>query len=125
MKFYTFDPEKRQANEVEYQGFFHGAHEIAAENGEAEIEAQFDQKISQAKQLAVRSKKQLEGRLEHLNNVAPEVESNWQAARSKIDPSELQLVMPPAIAIAGASALATDVVMLAPSLDLLGITNPS
>ena len=120
-----FDFAHREATAVEQQGFFDGAHNITPKKYLAEIEALFQRKIHDAEQRSVATRKALEAALERLIARAPILEETWQSVRRTINPNELQVVMPVVIMAFGASALVTDIVMLAPSLDLLDITDPN
>ncbi|MHB1954397.1 MAG: hypothetical protein ACYCOU_11670, partial [Sulfobacillus sp.] len=123
MKLRVFD-NNRNARTIEHGGFFNGAHGISPENDTAEIDAAFERKIHEAKQKSLTKKKRLEAALDRLTAIAPEIERAWQSAQDSISPEHLRLVMPIVVLVLGLSALTTEVILLAPSLDLLDITDP-
>jgi len=125
MKLFDFEINHRQVRDVEHEGFFHGAHGISSENGTAEIDALFEQKIHHAKQQSASRKSLLDAKLDRLTALAPSVAQSWQAVRSYLDPEDLRLVLPVIVLLLGCFALATEVILLAPSLDLLDITDPT
>jgi hypothetical protein len=123
MRLLGFDIEIGRARNVDHDGFFHGAHNLSADNGKAEITAHFEQRIQTAKQKAVAKKKKLEARLEHLTKSAPAIEHIWQSVEDTIAPEQLQVIMPLLVTLMGLAALLTDIALVAPSLDLLDITD--
>ena len=119
-----FDFAHREATSIEHRGFFDGAHNITPKKGIAEIDALFQRKAHEAEQRSATTRKPLEAKLERFAYRAPIVEETWQSVRQTIDANELMVIMPAGVMLFGVLALATDVVMLAPSLDLLDITDP-
>ncbi len=125
MPLFIFDIDRRRkARDIEHEGFFHGAHNISPENGTSEIDAHFQQEIGAAKQAAVAVAKPIEADLDHLNQISPTIERDWLSAQAAINPANLQVIMPAVVMALGAVALSTEIILLAPSLDLLDITSP-
>ncbi len=125
MRVPIFDLQYRQARAVEQEGFFHGAHGIAPEIGTAEIDASFEGKCLAARQSSLSRLKPLEAKLEYLTAATAAVEEAWRSIQTLINPHELRVAMPAFAAFVGAAALATEVILLAPSLDLLDVTDPA
>lgn len=125
MRILIFDTEHRQAREVEYRGFFQGAQGVSPENGKAEIEASFERRTNETKQQSLLRKKKLEGHCEFLTSQAATVIETWRSIQAAIRPEDLKVAMPIVVAILAAAAIATEVELLAPSLDLLDIADPT
>jgi hypothetical protein len=125
MKFLIFDLAHREAAPVEYKGFFHGAHKVDPQNGLAEIDAVFEKKTHETKLKSITACKRLRGELENLDRHAPSIAEAWERTQRSVNSDEVMVVMPIVVMVMGITALATEIVMLAPSLDLLDITDPN
>ena len=124
MQFLVFDIFKRSTRPEEHEGFFHGAHHISPEHGISEIDARAAQMEHEAEKASIERTLPLEAELKHLNTILPSAEADWEHVRDELNGTTLRVVMPAIVLATGVGALATDVLMLAPSLDLLSITDP-
>jgi hypothetical protein len=116
---------KQHMRAIEHDAFYQGAHNIKADHGLAEIQAVFNQRRAQAEKATLDRTKPLEAQVEYLTQRTPEVERRWREMHERYPEQEPHVVGPILYVVAGLLAVVAEAVMLAPSLDLLNVVNPT
>src|ERR1019366_1213602 len=119
----TLTGRTREQVHVEHEGFFNGAHQVDLAKGLDELEASFNQKKAAVEQAFVKIIRGIEGRLEFLKKIAPEVQAEWASVRDRIGEEKPHLAVPLLIVSLGLFAIFAESVLLAPSLDMLGVAD--
>ena len=110
---------------VDHEGFFNGAHGVELRKGLDELEAYFNQKKAEMEQRFIKLIRRIEGRLEFVKKIAPEVLSEWNSIRERIGEEKPHVAVPLIIVTFGLFSIVAETGMLAPSLDMLGVADPT
>lgn len=115
-------PRLTHVRRVECDGFYQGAHNGDLDVGLDEIDAYFERKSAELNKSVVHAQKRLEAKLEHVRQSLPSVEQVRGAVQSRVGDRTPPVVMPLLIAIIGVLAITAEALLLAPAMDLLGVT---
>ncbi len=115
---------KQTARALESEGFYQGAHGTNREHVLNEIRALFARRRAEANKTAVERTKPIEAHIEYLTQIASNVERRWREMQERFESREPGIAGPIFYVIAGAGAMLAEAYMLAPSLDLLNVTDP-
>lgn len=122
---FKFNKDRFDANpRLEAQAFYDGAHHLTQDSGLAQLDAQFCKESSELQGASIKRQKTIEADIKHLEEMQPEYQRDYEVLRAKLGDESPQLVVPLLIALSGAGALIGEAIMLAPSLDAIGIANP-
>jgi hypothetical protein len=116
--------QKSTARSLEHEGFYQGAHGTNSRHVLDEIQALFARRRAESEKASVERTKPIEAHIEHLTHIAPQVERRWRDMQERHDGREPTIAGPIFYVIAGAGAMLAEAYMLAPSLDLLNVTDP-
>lgn len=119
----TLTSRTREQVHVDHEGFFNGAHEVDLKKGLEELEASFNQKKAAIEQAFSKVIREIEGRLEFLKKIAPEIQGEWASVRDRIGDEKPRLAVPLLIVSLGLFAILAESLLLAPSLDMLGVAD--
>lgn len=103
--------------------FYLGAHGIDPEPTKQEIEAKFVQDTLEEKEEPLRKLHSLEAKFQHVKKERPEAEDLWENTREKLGDTPPPYFHAASLAVFGAFALLIDVLVLAPSMDMIGVAD--
>jgi hypothetical protein len=103
--------------------FYLGAHGIDPEPTKQEIEAKFIQDTLEQKEEPLRRLHALEAKFQQAKKERPEAEALWEKKRKELGDTPPPYFHAVSLAIFGAFALLVDVLVLAPSMDMLGVAD--
>lgn len=109
---------------IEATAFYLGAHGIDPAPVKDEIEAKFTQDTLQEKEEPLQKLHALEARREQVRKERPEAEAIWQKVRKELGDTPPPYVHALFMAFFGLSALVVDALVLAPSMDMIGVADP-
>jgi hypothetical protein len=114
----------RKPRSLEALAFYLGAHRIDPESVAKEIEAGFSADAAERKQAVMERLRSHEARLEDVRRRLPLAESAWERVRAEL--GDLPPSSAEAITMAGFAlfALALDAIFIAPSMDMMNVTDP-
>ena len=116
--------QKVTVRSLEHEGFYQGAHGTSTKHVLDEIRALFARRRAETEKASVERTKPIEAHIEHLTQIAPQVERRWREMQERHEGREPSIAGPIFYVIAGAGAMLAEAYMLAPSLDLLNVTDP-
>ena len=109
---------------IDDEGFGHGSQNGEADNALLQIDSHFNEQKAKTANNSVERTKTLEAQVEHLTKRLPEIDCRWQEVRDRLGPHPPAVVFPVVLVIAAVLALAAEAIMLAPSLDVIGVATP-
>jgi hypothetical protein len=110
---------------LEIQAFYDGAHDLNPETGTSQIDAQFGKEAAELEGTSIKRQRAIEAQVEHFEKTVPECEREQDLLKERMGSEGPQLVVPALVGAAGVAALFAETIMLAPSLDAIGISNPT
>lgn len=110
---------------IDALAFYLGAHGIDPTPTKDEIEAKFIQDTLEEKEEPLRKLHGLEARLQQVKKERPEAEAVWEKVRASLGDTAPPYFHAFSMAVFGLFALIVDVLVLAPSMDMLGIADPT
>lgn len=116
--------QKTNVRSLEPEGFYQGAHGTNTKHVLDEIQSLFARRRAEAEKASIERIKPIEAHIEYLTKIAPEVERRWREVQERHEGREPDITAPVVYLIAGAGAMVAESYMLAPSLDLLNVTEP-
>lgn len=124
MKFLSDILRKRRVESLEAHAYYQGAHMVDPKEGIAQVQATFDQEAAKASHDAVARAKKHEALLDRVRALLPDAQTRAAQVNARIGDRSPQYLLP-LIAVTGAAFIAVaEVVLLAPSFDVLGIADP-
>ena len=108
---------------LDARAFYLGAHGIDPEPTKQEIEAKFIQDTLEQKAEPLRKLHSLEARLQQVKKERPEAEDLWEKMRMELGDTPPPYFHAMSLAFFGAFALLIDVLVLAPSMDMIGVAD--
>ena len=109
---------------IEATAFYLGAHGIDPAPVKDEIEAKFMQDTLQEKEEPLQKLHTLEAKREQVRKERPEAEAVWQKVRKELGDTPPAYFHALFMAFCGMFALAVDALVLAPSMDMIGVADP-
>lgn len=109
---------------LESRAFYLGAHGVNRESALEEIEARLAQEMSEEKQEPLRELHALEAKLQQVRKEKPEAEALWARIRKELGDTPPPCFHAILMACLAVFALALDTLFLAPTMDILNITDP-
>lgn len=110
--------------QIEALAFYLGAHGIDAAPVKDEIEAKFIQDTLQEKEEPLQKLHGLEAKREQVRKERPEAEALWQKTRKELGDTPPPYFHALFMAFFGLFALCVDALVLAPSMDMIGVADP-
>lgn len=115
---------KRQVRQLEAEAFFHGAHGINSQAGTDEVQARFDQNAAQLNHTSATAQKKQEARLDHVRSILPSAQSTLLEVRERLGDRVPPFALPCLMAAGAVTMTIAEVVLMAPALDVLSVTDP-
>lgn len=109
---------------IEAVAFYLGAHGIDPAPMKEEIEAKFTQDMLQEKEEPLQKLHALDAKREQVRKERPEAEAVWQKVRRDLGDTPPPYFHALFMAVFGAFALIVDALVLAPSMDMIGVADP-
>lgn len=127
MKTTVADTSQRSARttEIEALAFYLGAHGIDPAPVKDQIEARFTEDTLREKEEPLRNLHVLEAKREQVRKERPESEALWQKVRKELGDTPPPYFHALFMAFFGAFALLVDALVLAPSMDMIGVALPA
>ena len=116
---------KVRVTKIESLAFYLGAHGIDSAPVKDEIEAKFLEDTLREKEEPLGKLHDLEAKLQQVRKKRPESETLWQKVRKELGDTPPPYFHALFMAFFGAFALFVDALILAPSMDMLGIADPA
>jgi RsiW-degrading membrane proteinase PrsW (M82 family) len=116
--------QKLTVRSLEHEGFYQGAHGTSTTHVLDEIRALFARRRAETEKASIERIKPVEAHIEHLTQIAPNVEKRWAEMQARHQGHEPTIAGPIFYIAAGLGAMLAEAYMLAPSLDLLNVTDP-
>lgn len=116
---------KVKITRIEPLAFYLGAHGIDPAPVKQEIEATFLESTLKEKEEPLQKLHSLEAKLQQVKKERPESELLWQKVRKELGDTPPPYFHALFMALFGAFALFVDALILAPSMDLLGVADPA
>jgi hypothetical protein len=113
---------KRDTRHVEAEAFYQGAHGVEIKPGLEEIQARFDKQGAQLNQRSIEIQKKFETILDHVKELWVPVEKLCLAVRERIGDRIPPFLLPLVIALGAVFIAVAEVILLAPALDLMNVT---
>jgi hypothetical protein len=110
---------------LEALAFYLGAHKIDPDTVAAEIEAGFDADVAGEKQKVQDRLRTLEANVEQVRRKLPEAESVWERVRAELGDTPPPAAEAVALSVFALFSLALDAIFIAPSMDLMNVTDPA
>lgn len=107
---------------VEAEAFYQGAHGVEIKSGLDEIQAKFDKQGAQLTQQSIERQKKFETVLDHVKELWTPVEKLCVAVRERIGDRIPPFLLPMIVATGAIFIAIAEVILLAPALDLLNVT---
>jgi hypothetical protein len=121
----TRNETRSKPRQLEALAFYLGAHGIDSAPVMEEIEARFNQEISEEKQEPLRNLHALEAKLQQVRKERPEAEALWQRIRKELGDTPPPFFHAIVMAVFACFALVLDTLFLAPTMDILNIADPA
>ena len=109
---------------LEARAFYLGAHSIDPEPVMQEIEAKMVQDSSEERGKLLRALRTLEAKKEQVRRERPEAEATWTRVKKYLGDTPPPFFQAVLMAVFAFFALALDTLFLAPSMDILNVSNP-
>jgi hypothetical protein len=116
---------KSDVKHLEAEGFYQGAHKVEIESGLEEIQARFDKQAAQLNLLSMERQKKFETVLDHVKELWTPVEKLCLAVRERIGDRVPPFLLPVVMALASVFIAIAEVILLAPALDMINVTDYS
>jgi len=117
-----FTRRKRDTRHVEAEAFYQGAHGVEIKPGLEELQARFDKQGSQLNQRSIGRQKKFETVLDHVKELWTPVEKLCLAVRERIGDRIPPFLLPLIVALGAVFIGIAEVILLAPALDVLNVT---
>jgi hypothetical protein len=114
---------KGKPRSLEALAFYLGAHKIDPDTVAAEIEAGFDADVAREQQKVLAHLRTLEANVEEVRRRLPEAESVWERVKSELGDTPPPAAEAVAMSVLALFALALDAIFIAPSMDLMNVTD--
>lgn len=108
---------------LETKAFFAGSQNTDLRPGLEEVQGFFDEKTAALSHESVERQKKQEAILEHTRNLLPQAEIDAATINQKLNGRRPQWLLPAIVGIASIFMVVAEVVILAPAMDALGISN--
>lgn len=109
---------------IEHKAFFDGAHGNDPKPELERINAQFDEQTVKFHQEAAERAKKHEAVVEQARNQIPEAERDVESIERRLSGEKAQWLMPVIVVVAAAFMALAEVILLAPAMDALNVSNP-
>jgi len=109
---------------IEAAAFHLGAHGVNPEHMVREIEAKFDKETSETRETKLHALRTQEAKKERLRRERPEAEAVWNRAKKEYGDTPPPYFRALFLAVLSCMALGLDAIFLAPSMDILYVSNP-
>jgi hypothetical protein len=119
-----FDPKTASARVIEQEGFRHGANDVPAQDALNEIDSTFARRKAEIREAASPRIKLAEAEAASLRKLSQEAQSRWNALKANAGDEVPRIGMPLLKVILGMFALGAEAILLAPTLDMVGIADP-
>ena len=113
---------KRGIRHVEAEAFYQGAHAVEIKAGLEEIQARFDKHGAQLNQQSISLQKKFETVLDHVKELWTPAEKLCLAVRERIGDRIPPFLLPVLVALGAVFIAIAEVILLAPALDVLNVT---
>jgi hypothetical protein len=114
---------KGKPRSLEALAFYLGAHKIDPDTVAAEIEAGFDADVAEEKQKVQARLRTLEANVEEVRRKLPEAELVWERVRAELGDTPPPAAEAIAMGVFALFSLALDAIFIAPSMDLMNVTD--
>jgi Flp pilus assembly protein TadB len=109
---------------VEHKAFYDGAHGNDPKPEMDRINAQYDEKIAKFNQESAERARKHEAVIDHTRNLLPQAEQEVDNVERRLNGEKPQWLMPVIVAMAALFMAVAEIILLAPAMDALGVSNP-
>jgi hypothetical protein len=109
---------------IEHKAFYDGAHGNDPKPEMDRINAQYDEKIAKLNQESAERAKKHETVIDYTRNLLPQAEQDVENVERRLKGEKPQWLMPVIVAVAALFMAVAEVILLAPAMDALSVSNP-